>query len=121
MSFVLVKVGDRPLQSRDEARSACSQIPFSSLYVLGDGQWRSMDTVFTGCGKPEHGPEPSAVTGTGRFVMRGDTIDFFVPDSAIGQRGLVGRGILRGDSLLLWESDLDGGDYLYLRRESVRP
>ncbi len=44
-----------------------------------------------------------------------DSIDFFVYDTTIGDHGHVGKGFLRLDTLLLWGSDEDGGDYRYVK------
>jgi hypothetical protein len=114
--FVLASVGGQAVPSRARAKASCSETPFASWYLLESTSWKSADSVFVGCG--ERGRESSAiaVNGAGTFVLRGDTINFVVPDSTVGQRGLVGRGLLRGDTLTIWASDLDGGDYLYLRR-----
>lgn len=47
--------------------------------------------------------------------MRGDTIEFFVADTTIGVKGLVNRGLVRTDTLIVWGSDLDGGDYVFVQ------
>jgi hypothetical protein len=61
------------------------------------------------------GPYVTAVRDSGTFTLRVDTVAFFVADTMIGVHGNVENGLLRNDSLTLWGSDLDGGDYLYLK------
>jgi hypothetical protein len=117
-SYVLVSIDRQPLQSREQASATCSQLPFSSWYVLDGQEWKSTDSVFTRCGERGRAPAAVAVTTGGSFTMRGDTVDFFVSDTTIGERGLVGRGLLHGDTLVSWGGDLDGGDYLYVKQHA---
>lgn len=112
-SFILVSIGGAQLRTRAAASRECDETPFYGRYELSSGTWSNVDSVFASCAA---GAEATSMSSSGRFVMRADTIDLFVPDTNVGVRGLVQRGLLRGDTLTLWNSDLDGGDYKYVRR-----
>ena len=112
--FVLASIGGQDV-SRSAAQSRCDDLPFYGQFVLLDSAWTSRDSSFSSCDDSE--PREVVVTeGAGRLAVSSDTLDFFVSDSRIGASGLVQRAQRRGDSLLVWNSDLDGGDYMYLRR-----
>ena len=114
--YVLITVGGRPLETREQAQASCREIPFVSWYVLEADRWRTTDSVFTDCDKPLHDRRAVARTGEGTLSTLRDTITFSVSDTTIGVRGVVGRGMVQGDTLTVWESDLDGGDHVYVKR-----
>jgi hypothetical protein len=111
--FLLARIGREPVD-RKAAATRCEQRPFYSRYELGDLSWTAVDSMFWPCGAPSDRKVVAQPSG-GRLVLRGDTLDFFVTDTTIGVKGLVGSGILRTDTLILWNSDLDGGNYTYVR------
>lgn len=112
--YVLTSIGTAKV-SRAAAEARCDDLPFFGEFVLSDSGWTSRDSSLTSC--DESAPRTAVVTeGAGRFTVDADTLNFFVNDSRIGVDGLVQRALRRGDSLVVWNSDLDGGDYLYLRR-----
>lgn len=113
--FLLVQIGQESIGDRVVAPPRCDERPFFSRYEFRDSTWISVDSLLSPC-VGAAARIAQAITASGHFVTRGDSLDFFVRESRIGQNGLVGRGVIRGDTLVLWNSDLDGGDYTYMRR-----
>lgn len=113
--YQLKHIGDKQLRTRGESLRTCDLRPFHAWYVIGSGRWVSGDSTFVGCGSSPVDTLPRFQSDSGTYRSRGDTIEFFVSDSTIGVRGLVNRGITRGDSLLVGGGDMDGGDLLFLR------
>jgi hypothetical protein len=112
-TFALVSIGDRPPRQA-AADDPCNR-PFDGRFTISGEKWRSVHSVPARCVGP--GADGDTLReNTGIIQFRGDTLDLFVADQRIGEQGLVQRGILRGDTLILWGSDLDGGDYVYVRR-----
>lgn len=118
--FTLVRIGRESVTGRTEALRRCDDRPFFSRYLLRESTWSSVDSVLSPCATAAQ-RVAQAIISSGHFVARGDTLDFYVPDARIGERGLVERGIVYGDTLLLWGSDLDGGDYTYVRKRRSEP
>jgi len=117
--YELALVDAGPLRDWSQAEARCDDLPFFSRYVLNGSVWTSLDSAFAPC---EAGAQREVLTvgSTGTFRLRGDSIDFFVGDSRIGESGLVLRGLLRLDTLHIWTTDLDGGEYRYIRRPLAR-
>lgn len=117
--FELALVDTGPLLDRSQAEARCDDLPFFSRYELNGSDWTSLDSALGPC---EAGAQREVLTvaSTETFRLRGDSIDFFVGDSRIGENGLVLRGLLRLDTLLIWTTDLDGGEYRYIRRPLAR-
>jgi len=114
--YQLLRIGGTsPLMHRQQALSSCDLRPFHAWYAIESGQWASGDSVFVNCGDSPIDTSPNFRLTSGTYKLQGDTIDFFVRDSTIGVRGLVNRGLLRHDTLLIWGSDMDGGDYIFVR------
>ena len=84
-------------------------------YQLVDDRWVAVYTQFERCADHPEQPESRWVLrDTGVFVLRGDTIQFeAVAPNAYEPRILL-LGLLRGDTLTTWGSDLDGGDYVFV-------
>ncbi len=117
-TFELVRIGADEVRGRESSERRCDERPFYSRYEFTDSTWVSIDSLLAPCaGSVARAVQ--VISLAGHFQTRGDTVDFYVADARIGERGLVLRGVLNGDTLLLWASDLDGGDYAYARR--VRP
>lgn len=114
-SFELVRIGQASVSNRADVEARCDDRPFYGRYDLRDSTWTSVDSSLSPC-PAGTARFARAVTASGYFRLRGDTIDLYVTDTRIGQQGLVQRGSIRGDSLVLWNSDLDGGNYAYSRR-----
>jgi hypothetical protein len=115
-AFDLITIGGRPILSRSETVADCGDRPYYSQYVLSGQQWSGTDSAYTGCGPDgvSHGPIARRDSGSFRLVV--DTVSFYSADTTVGVHGLVLRGRLAGDSLVLWGSDYDGGDHVYVRR-----
>jgi hypothetical protein len=114
-SYRLVSVGGEALPTRAQAATeGCSERPYYSEYVLTTGQWRVTDSAFVNCERADMAA-PLVRRDSGTYRLVADTISLFVADTMIGAKGLVLMGLFRDDSLVLWGSDLDGGNYLYVR------
>jgi hypothetical protein len=112
--YELATVGGRRKWTRDEARAKCDERPFVAWYTLQGNQWKSVDSVFY-CGEPPPRGTPVGRLDSGYFTMSRDTIEMRVPNTQIGVKGLIALGRLSGDTLLMWFTEEDGGDYLYLK------
>jgi hypothetical protein len=110
--YVLRSIGGQPLRAGDSG-SACQDQPRGGAYVLTGARWAHVDTVGPCLAADRFDAVVRRDSGT--FQLRGDTIALSVADRQIGEEGLVGLGLLRGDTLVLWGSDVDGGDYVYVR------
>jgi len=113
--FHLSRIGSSELLSREQSLRTCNLRPFHGWYALNSGRWESGDSVFVNCDGSPIDSTPVFQTESGTYRLHGDTIDFFVPDTNVGVRGLVNRGLLRQNTLLIWGSDMDGGDYTFIR------
>lgn len=114
-TYQLSRIGGAAVQSRAQALRSCNLQPYYSSYRLSAGQWGSGDSVFVQCGSSPVDTVPMFRADSGTYEMRGDTIEFFVADTTIGVKGLVNRGLVRTDTLIVWGSDLDGGDYVFVQ------
>jgi hypothetical protein len=111
--YQLISIGGEPVK-RGPSTDQCSDRPYASWYVIRKTDWESVDSIAQPCGAGRSTP---AVTQSGGILRAaGDTLSFFVADSTVGQKGLVQRGILRGDTLFVEGSEEEGGTYRYVRR-----
>lgn len=113
--FRLSLIDGVPLQTREQSRRSCNLRPFHGWYILGAGSWSSGDSIFPYCESGAIDSFPYFRSGSGTYRLSGDTIEFFVTDTSVGVRGLVNSGLLHPDTLRIWGSDLDGGDYVFVR------
>ena len=115
--YQLTSVGGQPLPhvAYTSADRPCSGGLRAGRYELAARRWIAVDTLFERC--TDSASDSSWVrTDSGTFSLRGDTIQFENPAAGPGEAQIVLLGLLRGDTLTAWGSDLDGGDYIYIRR-----
>ncbi len=120
-AFELVTIGGRPILSRAETPADCGDRPYYSRFVLNDDRWSSTDSTYAGCGATGASLGPIVRHDSGSFRIVADTLNLYTSDTTVGVRGLVLRGRLAADTLILWGTDYDGGDYLYTRRPGRDP
>ena len=113
--YQLVRIGGAALSSPAQALRACDLRPYYGWYELEASRWQSGDSAFVGCGNQPRDTNARFTTATGSFRLRADTIEFLADDTTVGDKGVVNRGRLRADTLTIWGSDLDGGDYVFVR------
>ena len=112
-SYTLRLIGSSPA-SVVASDSAHCDVPFSSQYQFVSRRWQNLDSISV---SQRCGSEGLVVrSDSGHFKARGDTIDLFVADTAIGEKGRVAVGFLRGDTLVFLGSDVEPGDWIYVRR-----
>ena len=119
MVFALERVGDQPLESREQNRHSCSLRPFWGRIILSSDDWAMTDSLFINCPVAGGPGEMHAREGMGRYERaRGDTLMFFVADTTLGLNGYVFSGVLRRDELRVIAAAEEEGDYVYRRVRS---
>jgi len=116
-TYVLASIGGRPLPyvPDSSADGRCVGGLRASHYALAARQWTSVDTLFERCAVRAEPDSTWTRKDSGTFALRGDTIQFENPTAGPGEARVVLLGLLRGDTLTAWGSDLDGGEYVYVR------
>ena len=118
--YSLVRIGTRSPAAVAGDPGECFT-PLSSHYRFVDGTWHHVDTMSTPqrCldqAAPDFRQEISRPRhDSGFYRVRGDTLELHVTDKSIGVRGLVGLGFLRGDTLVFFGSDVEPGDWIFVR------
>ena len=115
-SYHLVSIGGErlPYEMWRSADRPCASWLRAGRYELAADTWAAIDTLVERCADRTAEPESSWVRrDTGVYRMRGDTIQFEVIAPGPGEPKVVLLGLLRGDTLTAWGSDLDGGDFVY--------
>ena len=119
--YDLVLIGSRsPLEVASDTNQCFT--PIAGRFRFTGAKWTSSDSISAPprCVAQvanELQKEARAILiDSGHFVRRGDTLDLFVADTMIGERGLVNRGFVRGDTLVFLGSDVEPGDWIYVRK-----
>ena len=119
-TYELALVGTRT--PREVAAADHCFTPTSAAFAFRSGRWVSSDTyAFSPKCRSEMTDEArkeleGVRTDSGHYRLFGDTVRLFVSDTTIGERGLVNVGFRRGDTLLFLGSDMEPGDWFYVRR-----
>jgi hypothetical protein len=108
--YDLVAIDSVPL-TKWRGPSECFDVPAMSVQRFGGNRWTSRDSARPG----SQCPADVVRTHSGHFSLTGDTIDLFVDDTLIGVKGLIDRGLVRGDTITYWGADLDAGNFVYVR------
>ena len=117
MAYRLVTVGGQqlPYGADSSFDPPCVRGLRAMEYQLVDDRWVAAYTQFERCADRSEQPESTWVLrDTGVFVLRGDTIQFEAVAPKAYEPRILLLGLLRGDTLTAWGSDLDGGDYVFV-------
>src|SRR5690606_37587061 len=99
-----------------ESGDAC-EVPAFSQYRFDDRRWRSLDStpLTSRCSSLADASYWQSVRSeSGPFQVTGDTIALFATSGAVAATPvLLGRVI--GDTIIFWGSDVEPGDWLYVR------
>jgi hypothetical protein len=119
-TYSLVLIGARTPATVAADTTDCF-IPVTSQLRLADNTWSRRDSIplpqrcLDQVALEAQKDLKSVSADSGHFVLRGDTLDIFVADTTVGERGLINRGFFRGDTLLFLGTDVEPGDWFYLR------
>ena len=113
-SYRLVAIGDTALG--DYRRAAeCFEIPAASMYTFVGQQWHSTDTARRMPACLTAG-QTATRADSGFYQLVRDTLRLFVADTMTGAKGLVWLGTIKKDTIRFLGSELDPGDFVYVRQ-----
>lgn len=94
------------------------EVPTASVYVFTERRWWLRDSlpIRSGCAaEVDSSAWAELRTDSGYFDMKGDSVLLFVADKNVGLQGFIGYLIIAQDTLISPQSELDPGDYVYVR------
>jgi hypothetical protein len=114
--YLLARVGERRLETREQNRRSCSLRPYWGQLSLRSPVWVDAESLFINC-DPNGAAQLHVRGDSGIFRRRaGDTLDFFAKEEGRDPTMPVFSAILRGSALRVIGSDEGEGDYVYLKR-----